>query len=239
MAGPMIPPEILNRKSLFSLLHKIDFEIAEQARARGCPIVGGRCIMPTTRESQGAVLLIWMRHLRSAIAYVAAVKAAGVVFSHHRFVLAAPGILGAGPFYRHRPSARTKSGPHPGTAQRPFRYMAFHRQPMETLFSRALSPEPCLPTSGRTPDPTDPFESSSQGVTITISRYCRKPRISVGSLPASPCHGTMTAWIGEVTKIRSCLTQKIGRCQNRNNPLQGSKPKSTPFFSKGKANRKE
>ena len=37
----MIPPEILNRKSLFSLLHKIDFEIAEQARARGCPIVGG------------------------------------------------------------------------------------------------------------------------------------------------------------------------------------------------------
>ena len=81
----MIPPEILNRNSLFSLLHKIDFEIAEQTRIRCCPIVGGRCITPIIRESLGAVLLIWMRHLRFAIACAAVVKAADAECSRHRF----------------------------------------------------------------------------------------------------------------------------------------------------------
>jgi hypothetical protein len=94
MAGPMIPPEILKHKSLFSLLHKIDMELAEQERARRCPIAGGRCIMPTIRESQKAVLLILLRHLRFAIACVAVVKAAGVVFSHHRFAFGNAGYIG-------------------------------------------------------------------------------------------------------------------------------------------------
>jgi DNA replication protein DnaC len=30
----MIPPEILQRKSLFDLLHKIDFDLAESTRAK-------------------------------------------------------------------------------------------------------------------------------------------------------------------------------------------------------------
>ena len=90
----MIPPEILHRKSLFSLLHKIDFEMAEQARARGCPTVGDRCTMPTTRENQKAVLLIWMRYLRFAIACAVVVKDAGAVFSHHRFGFGSAGYTG-------------------------------------------------------------------------------------------------------------------------------------------------
>ncbi len=160
----MIPPEILNRKSLFSILHNIDFEMTEQVRIQGCPIVGGRCIPPTIRESQKAVLLIFLRHLRFAIVCAAAVKAAGAACAPIGSVLGTPGILGTRAFYRCRSSARSKSGPHPGAAQRPFRCMAFHRQPLETLFSRTVSPEPCLAASGRAPDSTDPSQSSSQGI---------------------------------------------------------------------------
>ena len=77
MAEPMIPPESLNHKSLFSLLHKMDFEIAEQTRIHGCPIAGGRCTTPIIYESLGAVLLTWMRHLKFVLACAAVVKAAG------------------------------------------------------------------------------------------------------------------------------------------------------------------
>lgn len=38
----MIPPEVLHRQSLFSLLYKIDQDLAERARARRCPFCGGR-----------------------------------------------------------------------------------------------------------------------------------------------------------------------------------------------------
>ena len=81
----MIPLEILNSKSLFSLLHKIDLQLAEQSRVRHCPFAGGRCITPTMRESLGAVLLIWMRHLRFVIAFAAAVKVADGACCRHRF----------------------------------------------------------------------------------------------------------------------------------------------------------
>ena len=94
MAGPMIPPDILNSKSLFSLLHKIDLELAEQTRARRCPFAGGRCIMRTIGESLGAALLILMRHLRFVIACAAAVKGVGAVFSHHRFDSGSVGYIG-------------------------------------------------------------------------------------------------------------------------------------------------
>ena len=94
MAEPMIPPEILNRKSLFSLLHKIDLELAEQARVRRCPIAGGRCIMPTIRGSLAAVPLIWMRYLRFVIACAVAAKVAGAVFSRHRFDFGSAGFTG-------------------------------------------------------------------------------------------------------------------------------------------------
>jgi hypothetical protein len=90
----MIPPDILNSKSLFSLLHKIDLELAEQTRARRCPIAGGRCTMPTIRESLGAALLILMRHLRFVIACAAAVKVAGAVSYRHRFDFGNAGFTG-------------------------------------------------------------------------------------------------------------------------------------------------
>ena len=94
MAGPMIPLEILNRNSLFSLLHKIDLELAEQTRVGRCPFAGGRCIMPTMRGSLEAALLILMRHLRFVIACAAAVKVAGVVSSRHRFDFGSAGYIG-------------------------------------------------------------------------------------------------------------------------------------------------
>jgi hypothetical protein len=81
-------------KSLFSLLHKIDLELAEQTRARRCPFAGGRCIMRTIGESLGAALLILMRHLRFVIACAAALKVAGVVSSRHRFDFGNAGFTG-------------------------------------------------------------------------------------------------------------------------------------------------
>lgn len=50
--------------------------------------------MPTTRESQKAVLLIWMRLLRFVIACAAVVKAVGAEFSHHRFGFGSAGFTG-------------------------------------------------------------------------------------------------------------------------------------------------
>jgi hypothetical protein len=90
----MIPLKILNRKSLFSLLHKIDLDLAEQTRVRRCPFAGDRCIMRTISESLAAVLLIWMRHLRFVIACAAAVKAVGAVFCHHRSDSGSAGYTG-------------------------------------------------------------------------------------------------------------------------------------------------
>jgi hypothetical protein len=76
MAGPMILPELLQRKSLFSFLYKIDLDLAEQTQAKGCPFVGGRCIAHIISESLEVVLLILMRHLRFVLAYAVAVRAA-------------------------------------------------------------------------------------------------------------------------------------------------------------------
>lgn len=94
MAEPMIPPEILHRKSLFSLLYKIDLKLAEQARVQRCPFVGGRCTTPTIRESLGAVLLIWMRYLKFAIACAAVVMVAAAVSFRHRFGSGSAGYTG-------------------------------------------------------------------------------------------------------------------------------------------------
>jgi hypothetical protein len=94
MAGPMIPPEILNRNSLFSLLHKIDFEMAEQVRTQRCPTAEGRCTTPIICESLGAVLLIWMRYLEFVIACAAVVKAAGAVSFRHPSGFGSAGYIG-------------------------------------------------------------------------------------------------------------------------------------------------
>ena len=41
MEGAMILPEVLQRKSLFALLHKIDQDLAERTKANRCPFCGG------------------------------------------------------------------------------------------------------------------------------------------------------------------------------------------------------
>jgi len=63
MARAMIPPKALKNNSLFALLYEIDLDLAEQSRAQGCPIAGGRCTGPTTPESLGAAPLICQRLL--------------------------------------------------------------------------------------------------------------------------------------------------------------------------------
>ena len=53
----MIPPEVLTRKSLFSLLYKIDQDLSEQTRIKGCPIAGGRFTVRIISASLAAALL--------------------------------------------------------------------------------------------------------------------------------------------------------------------------------------
>jgi len=60
----MISPEILQRKSLFVLLHRIDVDLAENVRSSRCPTVGVLCITPPICVSLGEVLLILMRATR-------------------------------------------------------------------------------------------------------------------------------------------------------------------------------
>lgn len=90
----MIPPEALNRKSLFSLLYKIDQDLSDRTRARGCPFAGVRCIVPTTCESLEVGPLILKRFLKFALACAAVVQVAGVVSCRHRSVFGAAGFTG-------------------------------------------------------------------------------------------------------------------------------------------------
>ncbi len=85
MAGAMIPPDILNHKSLFSLLYKIDQDLAEQTRAQGCPSAGVHCTAPTTSESLEVGPRIWKRHLRSASVCAAVDRVAVAGSCRHRF----------------------------------------------------------------------------------------------------------------------------------------------------------
>lgn len=94
MAGAMIPPEILNHKSLFSLLYRIDLDLAEQTRAHGCPSVGVRCIAPTTCASLEVGPWIWKRYLRFASVYAAGDQVAVVGSCRHRFGSGAGGSTG-------------------------------------------------------------------------------------------------------------------------------------------------
>ena len=86
MAGAMIPPDVLNDKSLFSLLYKIDQDLTEQTRAQGCPSVGVHCTVATTCESLEVGPGIWKRHLRFASVCAAGDRVAVVGCYHRRFV---------------------------------------------------------------------------------------------------------------------------------------------------------
>lgn len=60
----MISPEILQRKSLFILLHQIDVDIAESVRVNRCPTAGVLCIMLHICVSLGEAPLILTRLTR-------------------------------------------------------------------------------------------------------------------------------------------------------------------------------
>jgi hypothetical protein len=94
MAGAMIPPEILNDKSLFSLLYKIDQDLAERTRAQGCPCAGVHYTAPTISESLEVGPQIWKRHLRFVSVCAAGVPAAVAGSCHHRFGSGAAGSTG-------------------------------------------------------------------------------------------------------------------------------------------------
>ena len=90
----MIPLEILNYQQLFSLLYKIDLDLAEQTRAQHCPIAGVHCIVPTTRASLGVGPLICQRLLNCDSACAVLAPVAGAGFYHHRCASGGAGSTG-------------------------------------------------------------------------------------------------------------------------------------------------
>ena len=90
----MIPLEVLNRKSLFSLLYKIDLDLAEQAQAGNCPIAGVLCIARTTLESLAVVPLNLTRLSKFALACAAPGRVAVVACCRPRFVFGAAVSIG-------------------------------------------------------------------------------------------------------------------------------------------------
>lgn len=120
MAEPMIPPEILKHKSLFSLLYQIDLDLAEQTRARHCPFAGVRCIAPTTCESLGVGPLTWTRLLICDSACAAPVVIAGGGFCRHRCVSGGAGFTGRLLCCWSRPFARGEIRMSPSIGSRGF-----------------------------------------------------------------------------------------------------------------------
>ena len=59
-ARAMIDQTILRRESLFALLHKIDVDLAERTRIKGCPSAGGHCIERLTGANLGVVPRIFL-----------------------------------------------------------------------------------------------------------------------------------------------------------------------------------
>jgi hypothetical protein len=60
----MIPPEILQRKSLFALLYKLDVDLADSLRAKRCPTAGAHYIALIISASLGVGPRIWTRPIR-------------------------------------------------------------------------------------------------------------------------------------------------------------------------------
>lgn len=116
----MIPPEVLNRKSLFSLLYKIDLDLAEQTRARRCPFAGVRCTAPTTHGNLEVGPLNLRRRLKFDLASVVVGRVAVAVFYRHRCVFGAAVYTGRLCCCWLRHCARGKIRPLPSNDSRQF-----------------------------------------------------------------------------------------------------------------------
>jgi hypothetical protein len=134
MAGAMIPLEVLNRKSLFSLLYKIDLDLAEQARAGNCPIAGVLCIARTTLES----LAVGPRILKRLSKFALACAAVGRVAAAFGAFLGPPCLLGAGVAARHRPAPGKKPNRYLATAQGVLRGVAINGKPVAKLLYKSF-----------------------------------------------------------------------------------------------------
>jgi hypothetical protein len=66
----MLPPEILQRKSLFAFLHKIEVDLADSHRAKRCPAAGAHCIALFISASLGVGPRISTRRIRFVSAFV-------------------------------------------------------------------------------------------------------------------------------------------------------------------------
>lgn len=116
----MIPLEVLNRKSLFSLLYKIDLDLAEQARAGNCPIAGVLCIAPTTLESLVVDPRILKRLSKFALVCAAAGRVVVAACCRLRCVFGAAVSIGRLCCCWSPPCAREKSRPLPCNGSRRF-----------------------------------------------------------------------------------------------------------------------
>ena len=76
----MILPQVLQRKALFTQLYKIDLELSEKTKAKGCPFAGECCTAPIIIENLEALPVILMRFLRFVLACAAVVPVAVGVY---------------------------------------------------------------------------------------------------------------------------------------------------------------
>ena len=90
----MLLPQVLQRKALFTHLYKLDLELSEKTRAKGCPIVGERCIAPIIIENLEALPVILMRNMNFVLACAAGVPGAVAAYCHLRCDFGGGGCTG-------------------------------------------------------------------------------------------------------------------------------------------------
>jgi hypothetical protein len=146
----MILPEVIQRKSLFSLLYQIDQDLCAQTRARSCPIAGVRYIMPTTSASLAAGPRICARLMRFASVCAAAVKAAGAGYCRHRCVFGTAGPTGHRWCCWSAPFGRVKIRALPLSGSRGF--AGYGAAPSSVGSDTFLSFSPTRSTTGVYPD---------------------------------------------------------------------------------------
>ena len=89
-------PEILRRQKLFSLLHDIDVQLAEEVRSLGCPTVRDHCTLPPTSANRVVVPLAYPKHSPFAIVFAAVARVADAGPCLRRCFSLAGGFIGVG-----------------------------------------------------------------------------------------------------------------------------------------------
>ena len=147
-AGVMLS-EVIKREKFFFLLHKIDEELAESARAQGCPSVGGRCIKQLTSASPVAAPQDTRRIYSAAepLLWPRGVPAAD--FTLVSDVLGAAGILGRGDHCGLRAWPATYRGVQRRQGQGVVRSASFDPEAVVGVLPRNLPSNPGLAVIAR------------------------------------------------------------------------------------------